>query len=157
MEFTGFFRTAIRGPALKIRKLPKLPHKWFSALPKEQQTPEARRERDLLTDGMKDAADICGRWWGFAYTTQSDSTGVPLVYLDYLEYAARSLPELEIAVVVSVTDKESGHTYERSYYSRPGEMTLHPDRLEEIPPINKIPGHPYWNFPPEAMEWIRFR
>lgn len=157
MERSGFFRTNIRGPASKIRKLPGLPKKWFAALPGDRQTPQAERERNVLTGTMKDAADICGRWWGPAYTNRSDTTGLPLLYLDYLEYMAKAFPKLEIAVVVSVKDRSTGQTHERSYYSRPGETTLHPDRLEEIPPINKVPGHPFWDFPPEAMEWIRFR
>ncbi|MCI8803826.1 MAG: hypothetical protein HFG01_10900 [Oscillibacter sp.] len=157
MERSGFFHTNIRGPASKIRKLPGLPKKWFAALPGDRQTPQAERERNVLTGTMKDAADICGRWWGPAYTNRSDTTGLPLLYLDFLEYAARSLPELEIAVVVNITDRETGHTYERSYYSPAGENTLHPDGLAEQPPVNRVPGHPYWVFPPEALEWIGFQ
>lgn len=157
MEYSGDFRTAIRGPVLTIQRLPGLPKKWFASLPKEQQTPRAKRERNVLIDGMKVAADIRRRWWGTAKTSWWDITTIPLVYLDYLEYMAKAFPKLEIAVVVSVKDRSTGQTHERSYYSRPGETTLHPDRLEEIPPINKVPGHPFWDFPPEAMEWIRFR
>ena len=85
---------------------------------------------------MKDAADICGRWWGPAYTNRSDTTGLPLLYLDF---------------------PESGHTYERSYYSPAGESTLQPDGLTEQPPVNRVPGHPYWVFPPVALEWIGFQ
>lgn len=62
MERSGFFRTNIRCPASKIRKLPGRPKKWFAALPGDRQTPQAERERNILTGAMKDAADICGRW-----------------------------------------------------------------------------------------------
>ena len=105
MERSGFFRTNIRGPASKIRKLPGLPKKWFASLPKEQQTPRAKRERNVLIDGMKVAADIRRRWWGTAKTSWWDITTIPLVYLDYLEYMAKAFPKLEIAVVVSVKDR----------------------------------------------------
>ena len=157
MEYSGDFRTAIRGPALTIQRLPGLPKKWFASLPKEQQTPRAKRERNVLIDGMKVAADIRRRWWGTAKTSWWDITTIPLVYLDFPEYAARSLPELEIAVVINVTDRETGHTYERSCYSPAGESTLQPDGLTEQPPVNRVPGHPYWVFPPVALEWIGFQ
>ena len=156
MEYSGDFRTAIRGPALTIRRLPGLPKKWFASLPKEQQTPRAKRERNVLIDGMKTAVDN-KPWWGPAKTNWWDITSIPLVYLDYLEYMVKAFPELEIAVVVSVKDRSTGQTHERSYYSRPGEATLHPDDLEPIPPVGRDPAHPYWDFPPEAMEWLRFQ
>lgn len=158
-RLTGDFRTAIRGPAWEIQKLKKLPRLWFSGLPPQRQTPEVLRLRNLLADGMKDAADICGRWFGTGYTSQFDRTACPLDYLDFLEYIARSLPALELAVVVRVMEEGRPDHYS-SYYSRPGEATLHPDGLKNVRwsgPADREPENPDWGFPPEAAEWVRFQ
>lgn len=166
MRYDGQFEIALHSSAELLRTLPELARQWLAGLPESYVGEWAADVNEIIKILERYARDFADKPPQELVTEHWDYfSNIALLVLDCLDNLVRRKPELEAAVMATISDSVTDTPVRYNYYSPAGSATICPGRTVKDPPCldddflycarNAFIGGMNMSFP-EDSDWIPF-